>query len=69
MSDLADLTIREAGAALRADECSSVDLLESVLRRAAFTEFNRELAQMPFDLHLTPTYRYDTGPGFPFTAH
>ena len=38
MSDLADLTIRDAGAGLRARDFSAVELLEAILRRAAVTE-------------------------------
>jgi aspartyl-tRNA(Asn)/glutamyl-tRNA(Gln) amidotransferase subunit A len=38
VTDLADLTIAEAQQALTAGECSSVDLLEAVLRRASVTE-------------------------------
>ena len=38
MTDLADLTIAEAGAGLRAQEFSAVDLLDAVERRAAITE-------------------------------
>ena len=38
MSDLADLTILEAAAGLRAGEFTALDLLEAVLRRAAITE-------------------------------
>lgn len=38
MADLADLTIAEATRALDAGECSAVELLEAVLRRASVTE-------------------------------
>jgi aspartyl-tRNA(Asn)/glutamyl-tRNA(Gln) amidotransferase subunit A len=38
MSDLADLTIAEAGVGLRAGDFSAVDLLDANLRRAAVTE-------------------------------
>ncbi|MBT8211740.1 MAG: Asp-tRNA(Asn)/Glu-tRNA(Gln) amidotransferase subunit GatA, partial [Acidimicrobiia bacterium] len=38
MTDLADLTIAEAGAALRSGSTTSVDLLDSVLARAGATE-------------------------------
>lgn len=38
MTDLADLTIAEAGAGLRKGEFSSVDLLDAVTRRASITE-------------------------------
>jgi aspartyl-tRNA(Asn)/glutamyl-tRNA(Gln) amidotransferase subunit A len=38
VTDLADLTIAEAGAGLRAGEFTAVDLLEAVQRRAAVTE-------------------------------
>ena len=38
MTDPADLTMAEAGMALRSGEMSAVDLLESVLIRATFTE-------------------------------
>jgi aspartyl-tRNA(Asn)/glutamyl-tRNA(Gln) amidotransferase subunit A len=38
MRDPADLTIVEAGAAMRAGDLSAVDLLEATLRRAAITE-------------------------------
>ena len=36
--DLADLSVAEAGARLRAGEVSSVDLLDAVRRRASMTE-------------------------------
>ena len=38
MTDSADLTIGEAGRALRSGELSSVELLEAVRRRATMTE-------------------------------
>jgi aspartyl-tRNA(Asn)/glutamyl-tRNA(Gln) amidotransferase subunit A len=38
VTDLADLTITEAGTLLRAGDCTSVDLLDAVIRRASFTE-------------------------------
>ena len=38
MTDLADLTISEAGAGLRSGEFTSVDLLEAVTKRASMTE-------------------------------
>ena len=38
MTDLADLTIAEAGAGIRAGDHSAVDLLDAVRRRAAVTE-------------------------------
>ena len=38
MTDPADLTIAEAGAALRSGETTATDLLEAVLTRATFTE-------------------------------
>jgi len=38
MTDLADLTIAAAAAGLRAGEFTAVDLLEAVVRRAAFSE-------------------------------
>jgi len=38
MTDLADLTITEAGAGLRSGDFTSVDLLDAVTRRAAVTE-------------------------------
>jgi len=38
MSDLADLSIHDAGAGLRARDFSAVELLEAILRRAAVTE-------------------------------
>ncbi|GMQ99074.1 MAG: Asp-tRNA(Asn)/Glu-tRNA(Gln) amidotransferase subunit GatA [Acidimicrobiia bacterium] len=38
MTDLADLTITEAGAGLRSGDFTSVDLLDAVKRRAAVTE-------------------------------
>ena len=38
MTDLADLTISEAGLGLRAGDFTSVDLLEAVMKRASMTE-------------------------------
>ena len=38
MTNPADLTISEAGAALRSGEVSAVDLAEAVLERASMTE-------------------------------
>ncbi len=38
MTDLADLTIEEAGSRLRTGDCSAVDLFEAVFARASITE-------------------------------
>jgi aspartyl-tRNA(Asn)/glutamyl-tRNA(Gln) amidotransferase subunit A len=50
MTDLADLTIADAGAGLRAGDFTSVDLLEAVLKRAAVTESHLH-AYLTIDQH------------------